>query len=107
MIQNAWVDDLPEIEEDLFKVSSFPILNSEEGIKTTGSKSILIEMLYFLLNSLPQDIQLIKAAHEAQDWEKAQQLAHKIKGGVVYVGAVRIKMACQYFENGLSHTDGH
>ena len=30
--------------------------------------------------------------------KKTQQLAHKIKGGVVYVGATRLKLACQYLE---------
>ncbi|WP_341272538.1 Hpt domain-containing protein [Legionella yabuuchiae] len=25
-------------------------------------------------------------------------MAHKIKGGAVYIGATKMKMACQYFE---------
>jgi two-component system, OmpR family, aerobic respiration control sensor histidine kinase ArcB len=90
--------DLPATEAELFALSSFPILDVEEGIKTTGSENMLLEMLQFMLNSLPEDITLLKNAHDTLDWDKTQQLAHKIKGGVVYVGAVRIKMACQYLE---------
>ena len=48
--------------------------------------------------SLPDDFALLKKAHATGEWEKTQSLAHKIKGGVVYVGAVRMKMACQYLE---------
>nr|WP_272946944.1 Hpt domain-containing protein [Legionella shakespearei] len=55
-------------------------------------------MLQFMLSSLPEDINQLKAAHDTLNWEKAQQIAHKIKGGVVYVGAIRMKMACQYLE---------
>jgi CheY-like chemotaxis protein/anti-sigma regulatory factor (Ser/Thr protein kinase) len=90
--------DLPEKEAELFDLLSFPILDVEEGIKTTGTENMLGEMLQFMLDSLPDDMTQLKETHDALDWEKTQQLAHKIKGGVVYVGAVRMKMACQYLE---------
>jgi CheY-like chemotaxis protein len=90
--------DLPETEAELFDLLSFPILDVEEGIKTTGTESMLGDMLQFMLDSLPDDMTQLKETHDALDWEKTQQLAHKIKGGVVYVGAVRMKMACQYLE---------
>ena len=35
---------------------------------------------------------------ESYDWDKTQQLAHKIKGGAVYVGTMKIKMDFQYLE---------
>ncbi|HCE6135877.1 TPA: PAS domain-containing protein [Legionella pneumophila] len=93
-----WASDLPEKEDELFDLFSFPILDVEEGIKTTGSEKMLGEMLQFMLDSLPDDMIQLKKTHDELDWEKTQQLAHKIKGGVVYVGAVRMKMACQYLE---------
>ncbi|ETO92012.1 PAS domain-containing sensor histidine kinase [Legionella oakridgensis] len=97
-VSTPWASDLPETEDELFDLLSFPILDLEEGIKTTGSEKMLGEMLQFMLDSLPDDMNQLKKTHEALDWEKTQQLAHKIKGGVVYVGAVRMKMACQYLE---------
>ena len=93
-----WASDLPEKEDELFDLLSFPILDVEEGIKTTGSENMLGEMLQFMLDSLPDDMTQLTKTHDELDWEKTQQLAHKIKGGVVYVGAVRMKMACQYLE---------
>ena len=48
--------------------------------------------------SLPEDVSQLKVAHDDGDWELTQKLAHKIKGGVVYIGATRLKMACQYLE---------
>ncbi|KTD56218.1 sensory histidine-kinase / response regulator [Legionella shakespearei DSM 23087] len=97
-ISKSGASDLPATEEDLFKLSSFSILDEKEGIKTTGTEDMLREMLQFMLSSLPEDINQLKAAHDTLNWEKAQQIAHKIKGGVVYVGAIRMKMACQYLE---------
>jgi two-component system aerobic respiration control sensor histidine kinase ArcB len=40
----------------------------------------------------------MKEAFAQKDEEKVQDLAHKIKGGAVYVGTVKMKMACQYLE---------
>jgi len=83
----------------LFQLSEFPILDVDEGIKTTGTEDMLREMLKLMIEqSLPEDLAKMKEAHDNKDWEKTQQFAHKIKGGTVYVGAVRIKMACQYLE---------
>lgn len=91
--------DVHEQNQSLFDLSPFPILDLEEGIKATGNKMILEEMLTFMLeDTLPKDRQLIQEAHTNLDWDKTQQLAHKIKGGAVYVGTVQLKMACQYIE---------
>lgn len=95
----SYSSELPEHNESLFHLSEFPVLDIEEGIKTTGNESMLAEMLIFMINeSLPQDLELIKKAHAALDWDKTQQIAHKIKGGAVYVGTIKIKIACQYLE---------
>lgn len=83
----------------LFNLTEFPLLDATEGIKTTGSEQVLRDMLQFLIKeSLPQDLISMKASHEVSDWEKTQQFAHKIKGGAVYVGTVRMEYACQYLE---------
>ncbi len=96
---NKFITDLPETETHLFALSSFPVLDVLEGIKTTGTEESLFKTLQFMISdSLPEDFAMLQKMHELGDWEKTQQLAHKIKGGVVYVGAVRMKMACQYLE---------
>jgi two-component system aerobic respiration control sensor histidine kinase ArcB len=91
--------DLPEHEKDLFNLISFPTFDVEEGIKTTGEADMLAEMLQIMVKGeLLQDVEQMKEAFAHKDWNKTQQLAHKIKGGAVYVGTVRMKMACQYLE---------
>ncbi|WP_412757027.1 PAS domain-containing protein [Legionella bozemanae] len=91
--------DLPATEEQFFELSEFPLLDVAEGIKTTGTEDMFCKMLKLMLDhSLVEDITLLKEAHAQGDWEKTQKLAHKIKGGAVYVGAIRLKIACQYLE---------
>ncbi|WP_131764460.1 Hpt domain-containing protein, partial [Legionella drozanskii] len=97
--KDRYLSDMPDNEACLFNLTEFPSLDIEEGIKTTGSEDSLAEMLSFLMNdSLPKDLAQMKKAHDAHDWNKTQQLAHKIKGGAVYVGTTKIKMSCQYLE---------
>lgn len=91
--------ELPPQGEHLFHLSEFSFLNVEEGIKAAGNKSMLVEMLAFMAKqTLPNDLALLKQAYAAQDWDKIQQITHKIKGGAVYVGTVKVKMACVYLE---------
>nr|HAT8713832.1 response regulator [Legionella jordanis] len=86
-------------EEEWFDLSHFPVLDVEEAKKTIANDSMLVEMLTFMVNeSLPKDLKVMKEAHENNNWDKVQQIAHKIKGGAVYVGTIKIKMACQNFE---------
>lgn len=94
-----YLSELPKQEGDLFHLSDFSILDIQEGIKTTGNESMLAEMLAFMVNdALPKDLALMKEAYNINDWDKTQQLAHKIKGGAVYVGTIKMKMACQFLE---------
>lgn len=90
--------DLPE-RENLFNLDSFPLLDADEAARAMGSQDMLAQMLEFMLNqAMVEDLAEMKAAHRQNDWDKTQQIAHKIKGGAVYVGAVRMKIACQYLE---------
>ncbi|ETO92558.1 PAS domain-containing sensor histidine kinase [Legionella oakridgensis] len=94
-----YASDLPGNDENLFELSEFPILDVEEGIKSTGDESMLCNMLRLMIEqSLPEDMARMKEVYACNDWDKVQQYAHKIKGGTVYVGAVRMKIACQYLE---------
>lgn len=91
--------ELPQHDESLLDLTSYPVLDIEEGIKATGTIEVLAQMLQFMVHdSLIPDVQLMKQAHDTLDWDKTQQIAHKIKGGAVYVGTIKIKMACQYLE---------
>lgn len=91
--------DLPEQESALFDLDQYPLLDVEEGVKSSGSQKMLNNMLKALTDeSLLKDLAVMKTAYEVKDWEQIQKIAHKIKGGAVYVGVIRMKMACQYLE---------
>jgi two-component system aerobic respiration control sensor histidine kinase ArcB len=41
---------------------------------------------------------LLNKAHDNLDWEQIGKIAHKLKGAVLYCGAIRMRYACQYME---------
>jgi len=91
--------DLPDTEEKLFQLSQYPLLDIEDGIKCLGSDSLLKELLIQMTKQdIPSDLQAIQKAFELQDWEQIEKIAHKMKGGAVYCGIIRLKIACQYLE---------
>ncbi|WP_133131433.1 response regulator [Legionella yabuuchiae] len=97
--KNRYLADLPDDEKELLELSPYPLLDVEEAVKTSGDEALLTTLLDMMINdSLPEDISQMKAAYDAEDWERIQKLAHKIKGGAVYVGTEKMKMACQYLE---------
>lgn len=91
--------DLPDSESELFQLEQYPILEIEQTLKNLGDKSVLIELLENLVQTvLPEDFMRMKLAFTDQNYELVEKLAHKMKGGAVYVGTMRMKYACQYLE---------
>ncbi|STX59195.1 response regulator [Legionella geestiana] len=88
-----------QIDTSLLELEDFPLLDVEEGKRVMGGEDNLTEMLDCMIKeSLPEDCLRMKKAFSEHDFEKVRKLAHKIKGGAVYVGTTRLKMACQYLE---------
>jgi two-component system, OmpR family, aerobic respiration control sensor histidine kinase ArcB len=97
--QGALGPDLPETEEELFKLEQLPILDIENGLRILGSKSVLKELLTVMLHEgIDADKHAIEHAHAKHDWNKIEALAHKIKGGAAYCGTIKMHRACQYLE---------
>lgn len=92
--------DLPDNDDELFQLEQFAWLDDVEALKNFGNnKKILIELLSLMITQeLPADLELIKKAYAIQDYESVEKLAHKIKGGAMYVGTTRMRYACQYAE---------
>ncbi|PJE09593.1 MAG: hypothetical protein CK430_11130 [Legionella sp.] len=91
--------DLPDTAAELFALEQYPILEIEQTLKNLGNESVFIELLQDLVNiSVPEDLARMKSAFAAHDYEQVEKLAHKMKGGAVYVGTIRMKYACQYLE---------
>lgn len=90
--------DLPDSDDEMFQLNQFPILNSEEALKNCGTIEMLKELLTLMTQELPTDLECMKNAFKALDYPLVEKTAHKIKGGAVYVGTIRMKYACQYVE---------
>ena len=97
--QLKYAKELPDDEDQLFKLDHLPVLDIETGIETTGSHEMLQQMVELMVDhTLEDDLRLLTQAYQNDDWGQLQNIAHKIKGGVVYVGALKLQLACQYLE---------
>lgn len=90
--------DLPDSDDEMFQLNQFPLLNSEEALKNCATHEMLKELLTLMTQELPTDLERMKNAFKALDYPLVEKTAHKIKGGAVYVGTIRMKYACQYVE---------
>ena len=82
----------------MFEISQFSLLNIEDALVNCGDKELLYDMLQLMLAELPRDLEEMKQAYVEKNYSKIKNLAHKIKGGAVYIGTNRMKYACQYLE---------
>ena len=65
-------------------------------------KDILTSMI---LKEMPKDLTELERAYVAKNWDDLEKLAHRMKGGLVYCGTLRLVRACQYLER--YHKAGH
>ena len=90
--------DLPDTDLEMFQMDQFSLFDEDQGMKNSGSKAMLIELLTMMASDIPKDMEKMKIAFENKDFPQVEHQAHKIKGGAVYVGTTRLKYACQYLE---------
>ena len=90
--------DLPDSEEQLFELEQYPLLDIAKGIETVGSEVTLSEILKGMIDIIPEHKAELQEAYRADDWDKIEKLAHKVKGGAEYSGTLRMKYACMYLE---------
>lgn len=97
---SSYAKDLPKNDKALFELSQYPLLDVEEGIRISGSQETFNQLLAFMVTEqvVLKDLEKMQVAHAVQDWQSIQELAHKIKGGAMYIGATKMKIACQYLE---------
>lgn len=99
-IPNDLGPNLPDIENKLFELADFPLLDIQSAIQSMGSEELVRDLLQLMLaTEATHDIEDIKKAYLKQDWETIGKLVHKIQGGATYCSTMRLKYACQYFES--------
>ncbi|MDF1758636.1 MAG: ATP-binding protein [Legionellaceae bacterium] len=98
--------DLPNTIDELFLLDKFPLFDLEESLKYTLDLPFLVELLndYWFIE-IKQDIFQIEDAYSNHNWPEIERLAHKIKGGALNIGVIRMRYACQYLER--YHKAGH
>ena len=91
--------DMPDSDDVLFMLDDFPLLHIENTLNEAPYKNMLTDFLKLMVEqALPEDIAKLEEAHANGNWINIQQITHKIKGGAVYLGTIRMKMACLYLE---------
>lgn len=91
--------DLPNTEEGLFQLDAFPLFDEEAALSQIGDRQLLITLIdAYLSDDIQNDFQLMQTKYKQGNWEEVEKLAHKIKGGVTYLGTQKMQYACQYLE---------
>lgn len=90
--------DLPDTDDELFHLNQFTLLDAALGLTTCGSEVMFIELLTLAVTEVFNELEQMKKAFASGDFSLVEKIAHKMKGGAVYVGLVRMKYACQYLE---------
>lgn len=90
---------LPDTEEALFQLDEFPIFDEQLALEQVPNRALLITLLQsYQTEVVQQDVIQLQKAHQEKDWEQVEKIAHKIKGGVAYIGVQKMRFACQYLE---------
>lgn len=98
--QSVFHRDLPDNDFELFQLEQFSLFDEQQALKNCDNKKDMLRELLVLLvqQELPNDLQQMKEAFTRQEYPAVEKIAHKIKGGAVYVCTIRMKYACQYLE---------
>ncbi len=91
---------MPNTEQELFDLNQFTLLDIVRVLPTLNhDKSLLREVLQELAHGeIPREMLALQEAHAQNDWVAIEKLAHKMKGGAVYCGTMKMQYACQYLE---------
>jgi CheY-like chemotaxis protein len=91
--------DLPDSEEELFALSHLPLLDIDKAISTIGNKELVCQVLQLMISEeIQKDIRVIQEAYLQGHWPEIERFAHKMKGGAMYIGTIKMQFASQYLE---------
>ncbi len=91
--------DLPETEKALFELDHFVLFDEQLALEQIPDKKLLVTLLQtYLSEDTQKDILQMQLEYQQNKWDKVEELAHKIKGGVAYLGTQKMRYACQYLE---------
>lgn len=88
-------------EQRFFDLDNYPIIDIQSClIRMKADQGTFYSILQTLITEeLPNEKIAYIRAHQQGKWENIEKLAHKMKGGAMYTGLVKLQYACQYFED--------
>jgi len=90
--------EMPDTEAELFAMEQYPLFDINVAIEHLGDiKTSRYIMQHLKDDGINPDLPALKIAHEQQDWEQIEKLAHKMKSGAVY-GTPRLYYALLFME---------
>jgi CheY-like chemotaxis protein len=100
MSANGLGVDLPNTEAELFELNHKPLLDPQVALKELDNNATLFNkiLIQMVEHDLPHDLDELHAAYKIKDWDAIEHTAHRMKGGFVYCGMLRLSLACQYLE---------
>jgi len=98
--KNPQTTSLSLSEKALFDLAAFPAFNIAAGLKNMHADTALFTDIVktMLEKDLPLEKRAYEQAYAEKDWETIEKLVHKMKGGSIYTGLVKLQYACDHFE---------
>lgn len=101
-----FIATIVEIIQNNLTSESQPVLNLDKGIKNLGgNRTLYCEVLQIYLQENQETLMLMQNHLLQQDYEKAKQLIHKIKGSSGSIGADLLYQHCVLFQKVLGEGD--
>jgi HPt (histidine-containing phosphotransfer) domain-containing protein len=84
----------------LLSLESYPYMNPDLALTHLNhNKELMLLMLQeFFIHEMPTEKPKFMEAYAQQDWDKIEKMAHKITGGIMYLGLTKLQYACQNLE---------
>lgn len=93
-------DNIDATERALFDLCAYPVIDPETALTHLNhNKTLLILMLQeFLSKEMPVEKSKFMQAFVEENWDKIEKLTHKMMGGIMYLGLIKMQHACQHLE---------
>lgn len=90
---------LPDTEDELFQLDAYPVFDIKFALQQVNDLSLFFQIIKdSISDNAQEDTRKMEQAYAQKDWSQIEKIAHKLKGGAVYIGTRRFQYACQYFE---------
>lgn len=80
------------------------VVDFEVAKRQLGKEEMVHELLKMLVDGFPEEIKQLETAYKNANWESIRAIAHKLKGGSSYCGAMRLQTVCAKLETSIKNS---